>query len=694
MEIFDIGNKNLLELDSTRFLKVRDHLNISHTPDHGWRAFVACLDNEYKLTHEEVLRIGNAHSPSEALFIKLGSLGMTIDEFISYATRVEDAVLMNIFNVQIDPDFVDHPMSEVVCVEGSLLTLSVEVSGFPAPQCRWCKDEKWIPGASSRHLELYDLQQQDAGTYRCAVIQGTDISKLKFSNPSIVIIKPAPDIEVKQQPVNTPVTLGGNALLTCEVWGPRDMEFQWFRGATQLVDSPNIRGCNTTELSLFNIDKSMLGCYHCRISSGKQYVETKGAAVQISELLMYSARDYKATDKVVLLIGCADYRGDSMLKAPNNDVHTLANIFKSLNFKVVSLLDLTRKEIIAAVYEFRKLIGQGVYCVFYFCGHGFEVSGQLYLVPCDAPQGYSNIHCVSSDKIKNILLAKEPQLFCMILDVCRKPRDIFPAVLDAREPARRPNTIVIYGTSYGLKAYEGKTHGILVNHLKNFLSLPIAVETVFAKFRDAISRETKLIKGEKKQFPNVDTNLSDVGRSFADPIEYKGFTEEYNYRQQVWEEAHKIPSTKTIDVQCPGFTVQVRLDFEQEFSNKLNIYITVVDPGLAKVCTAWILGVPNSVREKAKINVAQKDEDSYCFRSYVALPNIHRLKSNLTIRVQVSCKNPDYVTEFLVDLGLPLISVLHLSEDQPDFARSRQPQEDDESILDETLSNKTQSLLL
>ena len=51
-------------------------------------------------THEEVLRIGNAHSPSEALFIKLGSLGMTIDEFISYATRVEDAVLMNIFNVQ------------------------------------------------------------------------------------------------------------------------------------------------------------------------------------------------------------------------------------------------------------------------------------------------------------------------------------------------------------------------------------------------------------------------------------------------------------------------------------------------------------------------------------------------------------------------------------------------------------------
>ena len=68
----------------------------------------------------------------------------------------------------------------------------------------------------------------------------------------------------------------------------------------------------------------------------------------------------------------------------------------------------------------------------------------------------------------------------------------------------------------------------------------------------------------------------------------------------------EIPSTKTIDVQCPGFTVQVRLDFEQEFSNKLNIYITVVDPGLAKVCTAWILGVPNVSATLAFTNYIQK----------------------------------------------------------------------------------------
>ena len=57
-------------------------------------------------------------------------------------------------------------------------------------------------------------------------------------------------------------------------------------------------------------------------------------------------------------------------------------------------------------------------------------------------------------------------------------------------------------------------------------------------FCAAIRNEPKLIKSEKKQIPYVGTNLSDIGRSFADPIKYKGFTEEYNERQRMWEYAH------------------------------------------------------------------------------------------------------------------------------------------------------------
>ena len=55
-------------------------------------------------------------------------------------------------------DIVDHPVPEIIGVEGGQLTLSVQVSGFPAPQCRWTKDGSWIRGASRPYLDLDDLQ--------------------------------------------------------------------------------------------------------------------------------------------------------------------------------------------------------------------------------------------------------------------------------------------------------------------------------------------------------------------------------------------------------------------------------------------------------------------------------------------------------------------------------------------------------
>ena len=49
--------------------------------------------------------------------------------------------------------------------------------------------------------------------------------------------------------------------------------------------------------------------------------------------------------------------------------------------QVMSLLNLTRNEMISAVHEFKELVSKDVYCVFYFCGHGYEASGYRFLVP-------------------------------------------------------------------------------------------------------------------------------------------------------------------------------------------------------------------------------------------------------------------------------------------------------------------------
>lgn len=110
---------------------------------------------------------------------------------------------------------------------------------------------------------------------------------------------------------------------------------------------------------------------------------------------------------------------ETQLKAPKNDVAKMAEAFRSLEFKVVSLLNLTKQEMIAALHEFCNLLGKGVYGVFYFCGHGFEENGQCYFVPPDARSGYTVEDCISHKEVHRCMQKSNPALVVLILDICR-----------------------------------------------------------------------------------------------------------------------------------------------------------------------------------------------------------------------------------------------------------------------------------
>lgn len=92
-----------------------------------------------------------------------------------------------------------------------------------------------------------------------------------------------------------------------------------------------------------------------------------------------------ATDKVALLIGNLSYQNHPQLKAPMVDVYDLTNLLRQLNFKVVSLLDLTESEMRNAVDEFLLLLHKGVYGTFAF---DLPLSG---LGHCFSPEGDRNI---------------------------------------------------------------------------------------------------------------------------------------------------------------------------------------------------------------------------------------------------------------------------------------------------------------
>ena len=130
---------------------------------------------------------------------------------------------------------------------------------------------------------------------------------------------------------------------------------------------------------------------------------------------------FLATDKVALLIGNEDYRSEKKLTAPQNDVKILSEIFMNLNFKVVSLVNLTLNEMESAIMKFVEMLDEGVYGVFYYAGHGFEVNGDpySYLTPVDAPTGCNIKSCLQAEKIQELMVSKKPAISCLILDICR-----------------------------------------------------------------------------------------------------------------------------------------------------------------------------------------------------------------------------------------------------------------------------------
>ena len=126
-----------------------------------------------------------------------------------------------------------------------------------------------------------------------------------------------------------------------------------------------------------------------------------------------------AKDKMALLIGNGDYKGNP-LRCPKNDVKAIKKRLQRLNFKTLSLVDLTLSQTIDAINYFCSLLDTGMYAVFFYSGHGVEVHKTTYFVPIDADDKELKIvQLINSDLIAHKLQRTLAKVI-MVLDCCRK----------------------------------------------------------------------------------------------------------------------------------------------------------------------------------------------------------------------------------------------------------------------------------
>jgi formylglycine-generating enzyme required for sulfatase activity len=181
------------------------------------------------------------------------------------------------------------------------------------------------------------------------------------------------------------------------------------------------------------------------------------------------------TPKEALLIANGKYSHFAGLAHPSPDAAKLGAALEQLGFRVRTVSDANREQMLDAIAEFeRGLRNTGAIAFFHYGGHGVQVDGKNYLLPADADipdERRVATRAVALDEVMTAMDASAARASIIVIDACRD--NPLPAG-SGRNLARglsvvglKPkNSIVIYAAEAGSKALDGLFTPILASSLQ------------------------------------------------------------------------------------------------------------------------------------------------------------------------------------------------------------------------------------
>jgi formylglycine-generating enzyme required for sulfatase activity len=182
-----------------------------------------------------------------------------------------------------------------------------------------------------------------------------------------------------------------------------------------------------------------------------------------------------APPKEALLIANGKYSRFAGLAHPGPDAAKLGAALEQLGFRVRTVSDANREQMLDAIAEFeRGLRNTGAIAFFHYGGHGVQVDGKNYLLPADADipdERRVATRAVALDEVMTAMDAASARASIIVIDACRD--NPLPAG-SGRNLARglsvvgmKPkNSIVIYAAEAGSKALDGLFTPILAMALQ------------------------------------------------------------------------------------------------------------------------------------------------------------------------------------------------------------------------------------
>uniref|UniRef100_A0A674HVP6 MALT1 paracaspase n=1 Tax=Terrapene triunguis TaxID=2587831 RepID=A0A674HVP6_9SAUR len=527
------------------------------------------------------------------------------------------------------------------------------------------------------------------GERGCTVLELMEFLQALEHTEALQYLSP-PGIKIVVQPDPKSVLSGQTVKLCCWATGHPFLHYQWFKEEKEVPHG------NSPELIFNPVSVNDSGFYICRVNSDSSFVFSRWAQLDVCDLqgvsygelqMPFTMGPFRSDlgptcvcspstillmtkfRNVALLIGNMSYWNHPQLKAPMVDVYELTNLLRQLDFKVVSLLDLTESEMRNAVDEFLLLLDKGVYGLLYYAGHGYENYGNSFMVPIDAPNPYRSANCLCVQNILKLMQEKETGLNVFLLDMCRKRNEYDDTILILDALKVTANIVFGYATCQGAEAFEIQHSGLANGIFMKFLKERMLEDKKITVLLDEVAEDMgkcHLTKG--KQALEIRSSLSEK-RALTDPIQQTGSSAESLARNLQWAKAHELPESMYLDFKCG---VQIQLGFAAEFSNVLIIYTRIVKkPPEILVCKAYVTDFPldldidpkeanKGTPEETGSYLVSKDLPKHCL--YTRLSSLQKLKEHLIFTVCLHYEYPgidDSLDERKeVNVGKPLIAKL------------------------------------
>lgn len=143
--------------------------------------------------------------------------------------------------------------------------------------------------------------------------------------------------------------------------------------------------------------------------------------VLVAVLLAISSGGAWAAERVALILGNGAYRSAPHLANAPADARGIAEVLKRLGFKVFPGIDLDRAATDELIHKFARELDDAKVAVFFYSGHGLQVSGANYLVPIDARLEHEADLDFETVPLQRIMsqLERSDRTSIVMLDACR-----------------------------------------------------------------------------------------------------------------------------------------------------------------------------------------------------------------------------------------------------------------------------------